>query len=59
MADLPATAREIVIGGGAVGTSCLCHRAPVGRSDCLLPAKTELTSGSTRHWHPHTERLRA
>ena len=49
MADLPSTARVVIIGGGAVGASCLYHLAKKGWSDCLLLEKNELTSGST--WH--------
>ncbi len=49
MAELPSTARVVVIGGGSVGTSCLYHLALAGWTDCLLLEKNELTSGST--WH--------
>lgn len=49
MADLPATARVVVIGGGAVGASSLYHLALKGWTDCVLLEKNELTSGST--WH--------
>lgn len=42
-------ARVVVIGGGAVGTSCLYHLVKAGVTDCLLIEKDELTSGST--WH--------
>jgi dimethylglycine dehydrogenase len=49
MADLPATARIVIIGGGAVGTSALYHLARCGWSDCVLLEKNELTCGST--WH--------
>ena len=49
MADLPSTARVVVIGGGAVGCSVLYHLALMGWRDCLLLEKNELTSGST--WH--------
>ena len=48
-ANLPATARVVVIGGGAVGCSVLYHLAEMGWSDCVLLEKNELTSGST--WH--------
>ncbi|XDZ62813.1 FAD-dependent oxidoreductase [Alphaproteobacteria bacterium LSUCC0396] len=48
-ANLPATARVLVIGGGAVGCSVLYHLAEMGWSDCVLLEKNELTSGST--WH--------
>jgi dimethylglycine dehydrogenase len=42
-------ARVVIIGGGAVGTSCLYHLAKAGWKDCLLLEKNELTAGST--WH--------
>ena len=42
-------ARVVVIGGGAVGASCLYHLTRAGIADCLLIEKDELTSGST--WH--------
>ena len=42
-------ARVVIIGGGAVGASCLYHLARAGVRDCLLLEKDELTSGST--WH--------
>lgn len=49
MAELPSTARVVIIGGGAVGCSVLYHLAKMGWSDCLLLEKNELTSGSS--WH--------
>jgi len=49
MSKLPTTARVVIIGGGAVGVSCLYHLARAGWSDCLLLEKNELTAGST--WH--------
>ncbi|MDT8346144.1 MAG: FAD-binding oxidoreductase, partial [Thermohalobaculum sp.] len=49
MADLPGTARVVIIGGGAVGASALYHLALAGWTDCVLLEKNELTSGST--WH--------
>ena len=49
MADIPSTARVVIIGGGVVGTSCLYHLAKEGWKDCVLLEKNELTSGST--WH--------
>lgn len=42
-------AQVVVIGGGAVGASCLYHLVQAGVVDCLLIEKDELTSGST--WH--------
>ena len=49
MADFPASARVVVIGGGAVGCSVLYHLAKMGCPDAVLLEKNELTSGST--WH--------
>ncbi|MEC9342263.1 MAG: FAD-dependent oxidoreductase, partial [Pseudomonadota bacterium] len=49
MGELPAQARVVVIGGGAVGASCLYHLALAGWNDCVLLEKNELTAGST--WH--------
>ena len=46
---LPKSARVVVIGGGAVGTSVLYHLAKLGWTDVVLLEKNELTSGST--WH--------
>ena len=48
-AKLPTSARVVVIGGGAVGSSVLYHLAEMGWTDCVLLEKNELTSGST--WH--------
>jgi len=42
-------ARVVIIGGGAVGASCLYHLTQAGVNDCVLLEKDELTSGST--WH--------
>jgi dimethylglycine dehydrogenase len=49
MADVPNTARVVIIGGGAVGVSALYHLALAGWSDCVLLEKNELSAGST--WH--------
>ena len=49
MADLPGSARVVIIGGGVVGASGLYHLAKAGWTDCVLLEKNELTSGST--WH--------
>jgi dimethylglycine dehydrogenase len=49
MSNFPSFARVVVIGGGAVGASCLYHLAKAGVSDCVLLEKNELTAGST--WH--------
>ena len=47
MADFPTQARVVIIGGGAVGASCLYHLARAGWTDCVLLEKNELTAGST------------
>ena len=49
MAELPAQARVVIIGGGVVGVSSLYHLAKAGWTDCVLLEKNELTAGST--WH--------
>ena len=49
MADLPAHARVVVIGGGVVGCSVLYHLALAGWTDCVVLEKAELASGSS--WH--------
>ncbi|MEM9061186.1 MAG: FAD-dependent oxidoreductase [Pseudomonadota bacterium] len=49
MADIPSTARVVIIGGGAVGVSALYHLALAGWTDCVVIEKNELTAGST--WH--------
>ena len=38
-------ASVVIIGGGAVGASCLYHLTCAGINDCLLIEKDELTSG--------------
>ena len=49
MAEFPTTAGVVIIGGGAVGASCLYHLAKAGWADCVLLERNELTAGST--WH--------
>ena len=49
MAEIPSTARVVIIGGGVVGVSGLYHLAKQGWTDCVLVEKNELTAGST--WH--------
>ena len=49
MVEFKSTARVVIIGGGAVGTSALYHLAKAGWTDCVLLEKNELTAGST--WH--------
>ena len=49
MAEIPTSARVVIIGGGVVGASSLYHLAKKGWTDCVLLEKNELTAGST--WH--------
>jgi len=49
VAEFPASARVVIIGGGAVGASALYHLARAGWTDAVLLEKNELTAGST--WH--------
>jgi dimethylglycine dehydrogenase len=49
VSQIPGHARVVIIGGGAVGASCLYHLAKAGWTDCVLLEKNELTAGST--WH--------
>ena len=46
MADIPSTARVVIIGGGVVGTSCLYH-LPNQAGATVSLEKNELTAGST------------
>ncbi|WP_261965986.1 GcvT family protein [Dactylosporangium matsuzakiense] len=46
---LPASARAVVIGGGAAGCSIAYHLARLGWTDVLLIEQHELTEGTT--WH--------
>lgn len=48
-AELPATARVVIVGGGVMGCGLAYHLAHEGWSDVVLLEKAELTSGST--WH--------
>jgi len=47
--DLPARARVVIVGGGAIGCSIAYHLAHLGVSDVLLLERHELTAGTT--WH--------
>jgi len=47
--NLPAQARIVVIGGGAVGCSIAYHLAKMGQRDVVILEKSGLTHGST--WH--------
>ncbi|MFM7685410.1 MAG: FAD-dependent oxidoreductase, partial [Actinomycetota bacterium] len=49
MAELPSSAKVVVIGGGIVGCSTAYHLAKLGLTDTVLVDKHMLTSGSTFH----------
>src|SRR5215475_9619006 len=49
VADLPARARVVVVGGGVIGTSVAYHLAREGWTDIVLIERDRLTSGTT--WH--------
>jgi sarcosine dehydrogenase len=49
MANFPAQARAVIIGGGIVGCSTAYHLAKLGWTDTLLIERHKLTSGSTFH----------
>ncbi len=48
-AELPGSARCVVIGGGVGGTSIAYHLAELGWDDVVLLDRNQLTSGSTFH----------
>ncbi len=49
MAELPSTAKAVIIGGGIVGCSTAYHLAKLGWSDTVLLERHKLTSGTTFH----------
>ncbi len=49
MAEVPSTARVVIVGGGVMGVGLAYHLAHEGWRDVVLLEKAELTSGST--WH--------
>src|ERR1700755_2679360 len=48
-AELPDSARCVIIGGGVGGTSLAYHLAELGWDDVVLVDRNQLTSGSTLH----------
>src|SRR6266487_3902712 len=58
-AELPDSARVVVIGGGVGGTSIAYHLAEMGEPDVVLVERAELTSGSTFHSAGLVGQLRA
>jgi 4-methylaminobutanoate oxidase (formaldehyde-forming) len=58
-AELPGSARIVVIGGGVGGASVAYHLAELGERDVLLVERAELTSGSTFHSAGLVGQLRA
>ena len=48
-AELPDSARCVIIGGGVGGTSIAYHLAELGWEDVVLVERSQLTSGSTFH----------
>src|SRR5450432_2218384 len=49
VADFPASARAVVIGGGIVGCSTAYHLAKLGWRDTIIVERHKLSSGSTHH----------
>ena len=49
MADLPSTAKAVIIGGGIIGCSTAYHLAKLGWTDTVLLERKKLTSGTTFH----------
>ncbi|MEM1201231.1 MAG: FAD-dependent oxidoreductase, partial [Pseudomonadota bacterium] len=49
MAELPKSARIVIIGGGVIGLSCAYHLAKLGAEDVILLERHQLTSGTS--WH--------
>jgi 4-methylaminobutanoate oxidase (formaldehyde-forming) len=48
-AELPRSARCVIVGGGVGGTSLAYHLAKLGWEDVVLLERSQLTSGSTFH----------
>ena len=55
MAELPSTARAVIIGGGIIGCSTAYHMGKLGWTDTVLLERKKLTSGtndSNPVWRP-------
>ena len=48
-AQLPSSARVVIVGGGIIGTSVAYHLAHIGCTDVVLLERDSITSGTT--WH--------
>ena len=48
-AELPGSARCVIVGGGVGGCSLAYHLAALGWEDVVLLERSQLTSGSTFH----------
>ena len=49
MAELPSTAKAVIIGGGIIGCSTAYHLGKLGWTDTVLLERKKLTSGTTFH----------
>ncbi len=49
MAELPSTAKAVIIGGGIVGCSTAYHLGKLGWTDTVVLERKKLTSGTTFH----------
>ena len=57
--SLPPHARVVVIGGGIMGCSTLCHLAVLGVRDLILLERSKLTCGTTWHSAAQVRQLRS
>ena len=48
-AELPSSARAVIIGGGIIGSSTAYHLAKLGWTDVVVLERAKFTSGSTFH----------